>query len=201
MSAAARPKRWGVFPQAKGREFDSSGVELSTYLTGRATKGTWGNLGRQKEKEMKIHKWISSDGSELVPTTDVKVNLTLPYLEPKSQTSISIQVRAPLWTSSLYYLKYYFQTSRNKTLKIFLKKSSSGKIMTLVLFRAPSWTSSFFSKILQTTIGNAVIKTPNNISTSKSSSKFFVPCKLQYRQKYLYVACIYCAGLMILINH
>jgi hypothetical protein len=25
-----------------------------------------------------IHKWISSDGSELVPTTDVKTNLTLP---------------------------------------------------------------------------------------------------------------------------
>jgi hypothetical protein len=47
-------------------------------LTGRATKGTWGNLGRQKEKEMIIHKWISSDGSELVPTTDVEINLTLP---------------------------------------------------------------------------------------------------------------------------
>jgi hypothetical protein len=29
---------------------------------------------------MIIHKWISSDGSELVPTTDVKINLTLPYL-------------------------------------------------------------------------------------------------------------------------
>jgi hypothetical protein len=51
-----------------------------TYLTGRATKGTWGNLGRQKEKEMIFHKWISSDGSEMVPTTDVKINLTLPYL-------------------------------------------------------------------------------------------------------------------------
>jgi hypothetical protein len=47
-----------------------------TYLTGRATKGTCGNLGRQKEKEMIIHKWISSDGSELVPTTDVKINIT-----------------------------------------------------------------------------------------------------------------------------
>jgi hypothetical protein len=46
---------------------------------GRATKGTWGNLGRQKEKEMIIHKWISSDGSELLPTTDVQINLTLPY--------------------------------------------------------------------------------------------------------------------------
>jgi hypothetical protein len=29
---------------------------------------------------MIIHNWISSDGSELVPTTDVKINLTLPYL-------------------------------------------------------------------------------------------------------------------------
>jgi hypothetical protein len=52
-----------------------------TYLTGRATEGTWGNLGRQKEKEMIIHKWISSDGSELVPTTDIKINLILPYTE------------------------------------------------------------------------------------------------------------------------
>jgi hypothetical protein len=34
-------------------------------------------LGRQKEKEMIIHEWISSDGSELVPTTDVKLNLTI----------------------------------------------------------------------------------------------------------------------------
>jgi hypothetical protein len=30
---------------------------------------------------MIIQKWISSDGSELVPTTDVKINLTLPVLE------------------------------------------------------------------------------------------------------------------------
>jgi hypothetical protein len=28
---------------------------------------------------MIIHKWISSDGSELVPTTDVKINLTYLY--------------------------------------------------------------------------------------------------------------------------
>jgi hypothetical protein len=33
MSAAARPKRWGVFRQAKGREFDPSRVELFTQLT------------------------------------------------------------------------------------------------------------------------------------------------------------------------
>jgi hypothetical protein len=58
MSAAARPKRWGVFRQAKGREFDPSRDRTfhPTYLTGRAIKGTWSNLGRQKEKEMKIHK-------------------------------------------------------------------------------------------------------------------------------------------------
>jgi hypothetical protein len=46
------------------------------YLTGRAEKGTWGNLGRQKE--MISIKSIVYDGSKLVPTIDVK--LTLPYL-------------------------------------------------------------------------------------------------------------------------
>jgi hypothetical protein len=49
---------------------------------GSAIKGTWGNLGRKKEKEVIFHKWISSDGSELVPTTDVKFNLTLPSFKP-----------------------------------------------------------------------------------------------------------------------
>jgi hypothetical protein len=33
MSAAARPKRWGVFRQAKGREFDPGVIELFTLLT------------------------------------------------------------------------------------------------------------------------------------------------------------------------
>jgi hypothetical protein len=33
MSAAARPKRWGVFRQAKGREFDNGVIELFTLLT------------------------------------------------------------------------------------------------------------------------------------------------------------------------
>jgi hypothetical protein len=56
MSAAARPKRWGLFRQAKGREFDLSRVKLLTLLYERAIKGTWGDLGRQKEKEMIIHK-------------------------------------------------------------------------------------------------------------------------------------------------
>jgi hypothetical protein len=35
---------------------------------------------------MIIHKWISSDGSELVPTTDVKINHTLSYLS-QAQTA------------------------------------------------------------------------------------------------------------------
>ena len=57
MSAAARPKRWGVSRQTKGEEFDSARGRTfhPTYLTGRATKGTWGNLGRQKEKRNDIH--------------------------------------------------------------------------------------------------------------------------------------------------
>jgi hypothetical protein len=33
MSAAARPKRWGVSRQAKGQEFDPTRVELFTLLT------------------------------------------------------------------------------------------------------------------------------------------------------------------------
>jgi hypothetical protein len=80
MSAAARPKRWGVSHQATGRELDPSRVETfhPTFLMGRAIMGTWGNLEWQKEKEMIIHTWISFHGSELVPTTDVKINLTLP---------------------------------------------------------------------------------------------------------------------------
>jgi hypothetical protein len=28
--------------------------------------------------KMIIHEWISSDGSEMVPTTDIKIKLTLP---------------------------------------------------------------------------------------------------------------------------
>jgi hypothetical protein len=35
-------------------------------MTGRDIKGTWGNLGR--------HKWIASDGSEMVPTTVETIN-------------------------------------------------------------------------------------------------------------------------------
>jgi hypothetical protein len=36
-------------------------------------KGTWGG----KRKKNDIHIWIASDGSELVPPTDVQKNLTL----------------------------------------------------------------------------------------------------------------------------
>jgi hypothetical protein len=56
----------------------------ATYLTGLAIKGTWVNLGRQKEKEMISIKWIASDGSELVPTTDSKT--TLLYLSKLFQS-------------------------------------------------------------------------------------------------------------------
>jgi hypothetical protein len=76
MSAAARPKRWGVFRQAKGREFDRTRVEVFTLLTRqgvllRVPRVTWGG------KRNDTHKWIASDGSELFPTTDVEKDLTL----------------------------------------------------------------------------------------------------------------------------
>jgi hypothetical protein len=45
---------------------------------GRAVKGTRGTLGRQKENTNDSHKWIASDGSEEVPITGVKQNLSLP---------------------------------------------------------------------------------------------------------------------------
>jgi hypothetical protein len=38
---------------------------------------------------MVVHKWISSDGSELVPTTDVKINLTILFVS----TSISWRIK------------------------------------------------------------------------------------------------------------
>jgi hypothetical protein len=52
LSAAFRPKRGGAFRQAKGREFDPTRVDFVILLTGHAIKGTLGNLGRQKEKEL-----------------------------------------------------------------------------------------------------------------------------------------------------
>jgi hypothetical protein len=73
------PSAGACFVKRKVESSTPLGSNFTPYLTGRATKGTWGNLGRQKEKEMLIHKWISSDGSELVSTTDVQINLTLPY--------------------------------------------------------------------------------------------------------------------------
>jgi hypothetical protein len=54
MSAAARPKRWGVSRQAQGQKIDPTNLkfELFTLLAGRTFKITWSDLGRQKEKEM-----------------------------------------------------------------------------------------------------------------------------------------------------
>jgi hypothetical protein len=53
MSAADRPKRWGVSRQAKGREIDPTRVEfLCSLLDRRAIKGTWGNLGKQKGRDI-----------------------------------------------------------------------------------------------------------------------------------------------------
>jgi hypothetical protein len=42
MSAAARPKRWGVSRQAKGREFDPTRVEMFTLPDGACYKGYLG---------------------------------------------------------------------------------------------------------------------------------------------------------------
>jgi hypothetical protein len=66
MSAAARPKRWGMSRQAKGQKFDPTEVELLTLLDGtcllRVLGVTWGC----KRKENDIHTWIASDGSPLL---------------------------------------------------------------------------------------------------------------------------------------
>jgi hypothetical protein len=47
------------------------------YLTGRAVKGTWGNLkgggGGKSKKEMTSIKGIASDESEMVPNTHVRI--------------------------------------------------------------------------------------------------------------------------------
>jgi hypothetical protein len=55
MSAAARPKCWGVSRQAKGREFNPTKVECPAYfppcLTGCAIQGTWGNLGGKRKNK------------------------------------------------------------------------------------------------------------------------------------------------------
>jgi hypothetical protein len=53
-----------------------AGSNFSPYSAERAIKGTWGNLGRQKEKEMISIIWIASDGPELVPTTEFNIILT-----------------------------------------------------------------------------------------------------------------------------
>jgi hypothetical protein len=49
-------------------------------------KGTWSNLGRRKEDiRNDNHKWIASDGSELLPTTDGLKKPYLAYLTPQHQ--------------------------------------------------------------------------------------------------------------------
>jgi hypothetical protein len=54
VSAAARPKRWGVLSSERSRVHPSR-VKLLTLLDGACYRGyTWGNLGREKEKEMII---------------------------------------------------------------------------------------------------------------------------------------------------
>jgi hypothetical protein len=74
---------------------------------------------------MIIHKWISSDGSELVPTTDVKVNLTLPimcaYNDPEIQskshilkaTVVTSLKRAAIVENRLCASVYAAQTNQN----------------------------------------------------------------------------------------
>jgi hypothetical protein len=84
MSAAAKPEPWGVSRQPKGRELNPTGVALFTLLTWRGVLlripgVAWGGKGERND----IHRWIASDGSELLPTTDVQFTLpylTLPYL-------------------------------------------------------------------------------------------------------------------------
>jgi hypothetical protein len=75
MSAAAKPKRSGESPQAKGREFNPTRVEHFT-LDGKCYEGYLGRHGEKKTRY--LLKWFASGGSELVPTTDI--NIIDPYL-------------------------------------------------------------------------------------------------------------------------
>jgi hypothetical protein len=58
MSAAARPKRWGVTRPAQGQEFDLTPASNScpTDLKGRARKRTWG--GRKRTQKISIERWM-----------------------------------------------------------------------------------------------------------------------------------------------
>jgi hypothetical protein len=66
MSAAARLMRWGVYRQRKVEISIPPGPNFSPDLTGRAMKGTWNKLGRQKAKEM-----ISINGLRLMDQVPV----------------------------------------------------------------------------------------------------------------------------------
>jgi hypothetical protein len=91
MSAAARPKRWSVSRQAKGQEFGPTNFEFLTLLDGACYLGYLGYPGEAKGKRNDIHKLIASDGSELIPTTEIKNNLIL----PKARSSRSSSWRYP----------------------------------------------------------------------------------------------------------
>jgi hypothetical protein len=52
MAAAAKPSAGVCLVKRMVESLIPSGSNFSPYLTARANNGTWGNLGRQKEKEM-----------------------------------------------------------------------------------------------------------------------------------------------------
>jgi hypothetical protein len=80
MSAAARPKRWGVSRQAKGQQFDPTQVELFALLTGRGVLlrvpgVTWG--GKRKNEMMSMNGLRLMDQNWSQPLT---LKITLPTL-------------------------------------------------------------------------------------------------------------------------
>jgi hypothetical protein len=88
MSAAARPKRWGMSRRVKSHGLKPNRIEISTLLNGLAMEDTWGNLGRQKGNGNNLHnKGIKYNGSDMIPTTDI--TMTSPYLK-----DISLRIRA-----------------------------------------------------------------------------------------------------------
>jgi hypothetical protein len=94
MSASARPKRCSVSRQARKVERSfPPGSNYSPYLTGRAIKGTWVNLGRQKEKVMISIKWIASDddkGAQLLLKQPSLPSYSSPVLVPFEDSMASL---------------------------------------------------------------------------------------------------------------
>jgi len=74
MSAAARPKRWVCHVKQKVKSSISPRGELLPYLLdGACYEGYLGQPGEAKKKKEVISViWNASDGSDLVPTSDVK---------------------------------------------------------------------------------------------------------------------------------